>query len=259
MNKKAVDSARSLYYGLFSKMLVFREDDSRYDGIKEVLEVLAANPMEPNSAEALKELLQYMTSEGYRMLSDEYDDIFHNPENAVVRTTASFYDEGVESGKKRVEVKNFLGKTKIRRDEQNFREPEDSIAFLMTLMHELVELVMSGESSYLTVQHCLFEEVINGLMDCFVPSLYENEKSQAYKSLAVVMNAFLEFERLYFGVGKPKPKEIVDKKTDSCEFISDTEARRRAENRAKRAADSLVKSCAIDDSVFEDEAGVAEL
>lgn len=255
MNKKAVDEARSLYYGLFSKMLVYGENENRYEGVKEALEIMISSPMDQNSAEALKELLVYMTEEGYEILSEEFDDIFHNPESAIVRTTASFYDEGVESGKKRVEVKNFLGKTKIRRDESHYKEPEDSAGFLMTFMHELVELVMSGESGYVTVQHCLFDEVINSFLDVFIPNLYENEKSQAYKSLAIVMNAFLEFERLYFSVGKPKPKEIVERKTESCEFISDTEAKRRAENRIKRSAESLVKSCSLEDTDSEDTSG----
>ena len=45
-----------------------------------------------------------------KALIQEYDDIFHNPAFKVVRNTASYYDEGVESGHMRVAVKNFFGK-----------------------------------------------------------------------------------------------------------------------------------------------------
>lgn len=255
MNTKAVNEARSLYYGFFSKMLVYTENNDKYEDLSKALEIMIANPMEKNSQEALKEIQLFMTSGVYDAVRSEYDEIFHSPESAIVRSTASFYDEGVESGKKRVEVKNFLGKTKIRRDEKQCKEPEDSIGFLMTFMHELVELTIAGEESYQHIQHCLFSEVLNEFWDIFIPNLYENEKSNIYKSLAIVMSAFLEFERLYFKVSKPKPRELTVRKDDSCEFISDVEAKRRAENRIKRNADALIKSCSLEDTGAEDTAG----
>ena len=49
-------------------------------------------------------------------------------------------------------------------------------------------------------------------------------------------------------------KEKIIKK-ESCEFISDEEARRRAQNRIEKAAESLQQSCALEDLYFEDEGG----
>jgi len=259
MNRHEVNPARSLYYGFLSKMLVYSAEDGRFDGLMEALEVMIANPLDANSAEALKEIYAFLESGSYASLIEEYDAIFHDPESPIVRTTASYYDEGVESGKKRLEVKQFLAKTKIRRDEKHYKEPEDSIGFLVTFMHELIELVISGEHQYDSVQHCLFDEILNGFEDTFIIDLYEHECANAYKSLAVVMQAFLAFERLYFGVSKPKPKPKVTSESESCEFVSETEEKRRAANRIERSADSLVKSCALEDDAFEDEAGISEL
>jgi len=250
MNKEAVNKARSVYYGFFSKMLVFTENENRFDGLKEALDIMIANPMDENSAEALKEINEFINLGNYTVLINEYDDIFHNPESAVVRNTASYYDEGVESGKKRVVVKDFLAKTKIRRDEKHFKEPEDSVGFLVTFMHELIELIVSGEKSYDTLQHCLFTELINEFIDEYIEALYEHEKSNAYKSLAVVLNAFIAFERLYFDVSKPAPKEKIIRKEEPCEFISDAEAARRKRNREAKAADSIVKACDIPEESF---------
>jgi TorA maturation chaperone TorD len=250
MNKEAVNPARSLYYGFFSKMLVFSDKADRFDGLKEALDVMIANPIDENSAEALKEIKEFVELGGLESIASEYDDIFHNPESQVVRNTASFYDEQVESGKKRVEVKNFLAKTKIRRDEQNFKEPEDSVGFLVTFMHELIELIIKGENSYDTLQHCLFKEIINEFIDEYIEAIYENDKSNAYKSVAVVLNAFIEFERLYFDVTKPAPKEKIVKKEEPCEFISDEEAARRKRNREAKAADAIIKACEIPEETF---------
>ncbi len=257
MNKEAVNGARSLYYGLLSKMLVFTEDVHRFDGLTEALDVMIANPLDANSAEALKEIRAYLEDGHTKKVIDEYDRIFHDPQSPIVRTTASYYDEGVESGKKRLEVKNFLAKTRLRRDEAHYKEPEDSIGFLVTFMHELIELILSGEEGYDTLQHCLFAEVINEFIDTFIVELYEHPEANVYQSLAVVMAAFIAFERLYFNVEKPKPKAVVTKQSEPCEFISDTEAKRRAKNRIERSAEALVKSCALEDDTFEDEAGVS--
>jgi TorA maturation chaperone TorD len=259
MNKEAVNGARSLYYGLLSKMLVFTEDPHRFDGLAEALDVMITNPIDANSAEALKEILAYLEAGHAEAITDEYDAIFHDPESPIVRTTASYYDEGVESGKKRLEVKNFLAKTRLRRDESHYKEPEDSIGFLVTFMHELVELIIAGEESYDTLQHCLFAEVINEFIDRLIVELYEHPEANIYKSLAVVMAAFTAFERLYFNVEKPKAKEKISKQAEDCEFISDTEAKRRAQNRIEKNAESLVKSCALEDDAFEDEAGISQM
>ncbi|WP_458700265.1 molecular chaperone [Sulfurospirillum sp. 1307] len=254
INKEQLNPARSLYYGFFSKMFVFSESEDRFAGVKEALEVMIENSLDDNSKEALKEIKEFFELGGEQVFIEEYDEIFHNPETKIVRNTASFYDEGLESGKKRLEVKNFLSKTRIRRDEKNFKESEDSVGFLVTFMHELIELIINGEKSYDTLQHCLFSEVINEFIDEFISEVYNHKKANAYKSVAVVFNAFIEFERLYFDVAKPAIKERpVKKETNECEFISDEEAKRRAENRAKKAADSLVQACSLEESYSEGE------
>ena len=236
MNKDSVNGARSLYYGFFSKMFVFKEGKNRFDGVKEALDVMIENPLDQNSKEALKEIKEFFEVGGVKALIEEFDDVFHNPESTVVKDTASYYDENLESGKKRLEVKNFLAKTKIRRDERSYQESEDSVGFLVTFMHELIELIMGGEKSYETLHRCLFEEIINVFFDEFIVALYENDKSNAYKSVAVVLNAFIEFERLYFDVIKPAPKEKRIKKEEFCETISDEKVARRKRNREAKEA-----------------------
>ena len=243
----AVNTARSIYYGFFSKMFVFTPNIDRFEGVDEALDILIKNPLDENSGEALKEIKEFIKAYGNQGLSDEFDDIFNNPVTQTVRDTASFYSEGVESGRKRVEVKNFLAKTRIRRNEKVFTDNEDSVGFLVTFMHELIELVSSGEKQYETVEHCLYTEVINEFFDEFIVALYEHDKANAYKSLAIVLNAFIEFERLYYKVQKPKAKEKIQKKEEVKEVISDAEAKRRSENRKKREGDLLHSSCKLDD------------
>lgn len=239
INKESVNKARSLYYGLLSKMFLFTTSKERYAGVLEALDGMIENPIDENSGEALKEIKSFIIEKGEEALIQEYDDVFHNPAYKVVRNTASYYDEGVESGHMRVAVKNFLAKTRIRRDENNFKENEDSVGFILTFMHELIELIIAGQKEYDTVQHCLFVEVINPFIDEFIVNVYEHKMSQAYQSVAVVFNAFIAFERMYFEVAKPPMKEA--KRAERPEVISGAEARRRAENKAKRDADKAAQ------------------
>ena len=235
INKESVNKARSLYYGFFSKMFVFTTDPNRYTGVLEALDVMIENPIDENSAEALKEIKEFMLSFKESSLIQEYDDIFHNPSYKVIRNTASYYDEGVESGKKQLEVKNFLAKTKIRRNEKHFKENEDSVGFIFTFMHELIELIVAEQKEYGTLQHCVFVEIINPFIDEFIIHVYEHKMSKIYKSISIVLNAYIAFERMYFEVAKP-PFKVIERVVKPVEPISSAEARRRAENKAKKAA-----------------------
>ena len=239
LNKESVNKARSLYYGFLSKMFVFTATNDRYEGVLQALDVMIENPIDENSAEALKEIKSFIMERGEQALVQEYDDIFHNPAYKVVRNTASYYDEGVESGHMRVEVINFLAKTRIRKNEAHFKENEDSIGFIFTFMHELVELLVAGHKEYDTLQHCMFTEIINPFIDEFIVCVYEHKMAKAYQSISIVLNAFIAFERMYFEVAKPplKQKARVQK---PVEPISPAEARRRAENKAKKAAGEAV-------------------
>ncbi|AFL68158.1 TorD/DmsD family molecular chaperone [Sulfurospirillum barnesii] len=246
INKESVNKARSLYYGFLSKMFVFTTSPERYKGLEEALSIMAQNPIDENSGEALKEIQLFLAQGGEEAFTQEYDDLFHNPSYKVVRNTASYYDEGVESGKKQLEVKNFLAKTKIRRDEKHFKENEDSVGFIFTFMHELIELIMHDQKEYETLQHCLFTEVVNPFIDEFIVKVYEHPMAKMYQSVAIVLNAFIAFERMYFEVAKPPLKEVErTQKPQPLEILSGAEARRRAENKAKKEADKAKKAVEV--------------
>ena len=240
INKESVYKARSLYYGLFSKLFAFTQQENRYDGIIEVLATMIENPIDENSGEALKEIQDFLNTNGYTALEEEYERIFHSLSTKVIPTTASYYHEGFENGRKKIEVRNFLAKTRIRRNEEVFKENEDSVGFLMTFMHELIELGLQGEKTYATIEHCLFKEIINEFIDLFIVRLYEHPHANIFQSVAIVLNAFMEFERLYFDVNKVVMMEDKGKRIQ--EGVSEAEAKRRAANKAKKEADKAQKA-----------------
>jgi TorA maturation chaperone TorD len=235
-DNQTINKARALYYNFFANFFVISPKSENYFELIRLLNILKENPLDDSSAEALNNISNLLDKSSNVVLFQEFDDLFHNPLTKKIRQTASFYDEGVESGKKRVEMLEFISKTKLRRDEDSYCEYEDSIGFIFSIMAELSDLLANGEDIYKNTVHCIFAQVLNEFIDEFAKDVYEHEKAIIYKELIVVLHSFIEFERLYLEVSKPIKKEkVVKKHDDNWGNISQEERERRERNRALKA------------------------
>uniref|UniRef100_UPI004047C7EA TorD/DmsD family molecular chaperone n=1 Tax=Aliarcobacter sp. TaxID=2321116 RepID=UPI004047C7EA len=247
-DNQAINKARALYYNLFANFFVESSKSENYFELIRLIKILKENSLDETSSEALENIFKLLDPSSNIELIKEFDNLFHNPKTKKIRQTASFYDEGVESGKKRVEMINFVAKTKLRRDENAYFEYEDSVGFIFSLMAELSDLIANGEKEYENTVHCIFAQIINEFIDEFAKEVYEHNNSKIFKELMVVLHSFVAFERLYLEVSKPAKKEkIVKIKEESCEVISDEELERRARNKALKAmGPKQEESCPID-------------
>lgn len=256
MNEKNINKARALYYAMFSRCFVFTTDNSRYFELVNFIDTLKENPLDKSSEKALLEIKETVQSDSNITFMREFDEIFHSPETYIVRTTASYYDENIESGKKRVEMQNFLAKTKIRRDEKEYSDYEDHIGFIFAVMSELCELIANGEEQYSNTAHCIFEQILNEFIDEFAKELYEHESAVIFKNVVVLLKSFIEFERIYLEVSIPMNKESKTQVQPKQEDIPEEELARRERNRLLRAQGPKKEqdSCSIDvDNYVEDD------
>ncbi|MDC0933063.1 molecular chaperone TorD family protein [Arcobacteraceae bacterium] len=245
---QVITKARGLYYNLFANFFIVSSDTKNYLGIISLINILKDKSLDSSSQEALNNLADLLDPISNVKLMEEYDALFYSPMSKNIRLTASFYDEGVESGKKRLEMIQFIGKTKLRRDEKEFYEYEDFIGFIFAFLAELCDLVANGEKIYENTIHCIFDQILNDFADDVAKVLYEHDSSKIYKELMIVLHSFLEFERLYLDVSKPKPKDTY-KNIESPAVISEKEKERRAKNKALKALGPKKKedeSCPID-------------
>lgn len=235
-DNQTINKARALYYNFFANFFVPSAKSENYFELIRILNILKQNPLDEISSNALNNISSLLNPSSNVSLIKEFDDLFHNPLNQKVRQTASYYDEGVESGKKRVEMIEFVAKTKLRRDENNYFEYEDSVGFIFSLMAELSDLLANGQKEYENTVHCIFAQILNEFIDEFAKTIFEHEKSNIYKQLMIVLHSFLEFERLYLEVSKPPKKEkTIKKQGDNWGDISNEERLRREKNRALKA------------------------
>ena len=241
MNEENINRARALYYAMFSRCFVFTTDNSRYFELINFIDILKENPLDKMSQNALDDVRKLIKSDSNVAFMSEYDEIFHSPETKNIRTTASYWDENVESGKKRVQMQNFLGKTKIRRDEKTYADYEDSVGFIFTVMSELSELIANGDAQYKNTSHCIFEDILNEFIDDFSRELYEHESADIFKHIVIILKSFVEFERIYLEVSAPPIKERVLKQEAAKEEISQEELERRARNKLLRESGPKVE------------------
>ncbi len=236
MKEQEINKARAIYYKIFSNFFVYTADVNRYFQLLNLIDLVKENALDESSAKAFENISSKLQKDSNVVYVQEFDNIFYNPQTTSVRTTASYYDEGVESGKKRVQMLDFLAKTKIRRDEKNYTEHEDSIGFIFAVLSELAVLVSEGEESYKTLQHCIFAEILNEFVDEFSKIIYEHESADIFKDVIVALLSFMEFERLYLDVSRAKIKEPKPVGKAKEEFVSAEELERRARNKALKVA-----------------------
>ncbi|MBR8463374.1 molecular chaperone TorD family protein [Campylobacter sp. faydin G-24] len=227
-DQSAILAARKLYYTLFEELFVFSYD-GRYKDVQNFLNFIKDSALDEDSTSAANTLILKFSPENIENIIQEYDEIFHAPPNAI-HNTFSYYEEGYEAGIACVRVRKLLSKTDVRRDENKFKENEDSIGFVFALMAEFISRQMSGDNVYKDYAKELFVSVINPFIDEFVEILFYHPNAVAYKYVAILLQGFIEFERMFYNERKP----VIEKKIKTQDGISRSEAIRREKNRIRR-------------------------
>ncbi len=222
-------AGRGLYYSLFSRFFVFSQDADRFSGVNAMLGLASTHALNEESAAAIMRIQARFDEKNPQNLADEFDEIFHAPPSPL-RNSLSYYDEGYEVGHACAKVRKILARTDLRRDEAKFKENEDNVGFVFALMSEFIaresELELYGE-----LEEQLFKEVINPNVDEFIESLFNHKSSEIYKDVAVLLQGFIEFERVVLSAPRPinhgKNKKTLD-------GVSRSEAIRRQKNRVRK-------------------------
>ena len=222
-------AGRGLYYSLFSRFFVFSQDADRFSGVNAMLGLASAHALNEESAAAIMRIQAKFDEKNSQNLADEFDEIFHALPSPL-RNSLSYYDEGYEVGHACAKVRKILARTDLRRDEAKFKENEDNVGFVFALMSEFIaresELELYGE-----LEEQLFKEIINPNIDEFIENLFNHESSEIYKDVAVLLQGFVEFERVVLSAPRPI-NHGENKKT--LDGVSRSEAIRRQKNRVRK-------------------------
>ena len=222
-------AGRGLYYSLFSRFFVFSQGADRFSGVNAMLGLASAHALNEESAAAIMRIQARFDEKNPQNLADEFDEIFHAPPSPL-RNSLSYYDEGYEVGHACAKVRKILARTDLRRDEAKFKENEDNVGFVFALMSEFIaresELELYGE-----LEEQLFKEIINPNIDEFIEGLFNHESSEIYKDVAVLLQGFVEFERVVLSAPRPINQ---GENTKTLDGVSRSEAIRRQKTRVRK-------------------------
>lgn len=202
MHKQNIDNARVFLYNLLS--LLFVEEHAKHQSalIVENLELLASNAFDEDVSDAAKNIVEYLKDDTTKDFYTEYQNLFLVPFGDYVSLSASWYYEEREGGAMLLKVRDILAKTKIRKDENSFKAPEDHYGFIFTLATYLIEQKIKGELED-DLQKELFISVINPYCDQIAYKLMASD-TKVYNNVGAILGNFCNFERAYLDVTTPK-------------------------------------------------------
>jgi len=208
MDHEAINRARAMYYGMFASLFAFNFDEKNLATVVESIDVLASQPIDDESGQALHSMQKMLLATTYQEVKDESDMVFFSPTTSLIPTTASYYDEQRDDGKKRVDMMNYVLASTFRRNTELFKENEDHIEFVSLFMQKLIEEQLPGKDGSEEVAKNVFENILNHMLDPLSRKLYEHEHSELYKHAAVVLDSFTQLERLYLNVARPDEQSV---------------------------------------------------
>lgn len=197
---KDILKARSYYYEFASSAIFFSEKEEFFKNMQEKIKELSKFPIADENMTDFELMSKFSFSE----FKNEQNNIFFNFSYANIPTTASFYDEGRDNGKARLDVINIVKKSPYRRDEKKCEEGEDFIGFIFALMATFLQDEIKDEKPELSTE--LFTKSINNFIDEFLEMIEKSKQAMFFKAYANVMTNFIALERSLLNVTAPVKK-----------------------------------------------------
>lgn len=200
MRNKEIDQARVFIYNILSLLFVEEHAKNSANETVQQLKVLVENSFDEEVAKAAQNIVNYLQDQSSEKLYEHYQELFLVPFGKHISLSSSLYHEQREAGTMLVKVRDVLAKTKIRKDENTFKAPEDHYGFIFTLCTYLIEQSLL-ESTQEDLHKELFVSVINPYIEALIFSLNESD-DLVYTNVGEILGTFIQFERAYLDINK---------------------------------------------------------
>ncbi|WP_104733500.1 molecular chaperone TorD family protein [Helicobacter felis] len=193
-------TARALYYRLWHYMVVFVQEESVFNELKTLVNHLKNYPFDLESGRAWQELDSFL-AQGLESFREEQNAVLFSPSYNFVPLSASYYLEGQDNGKKRLETIALLKQSGLRLESHTLPYPtaEDDLAFLTLMMNAFLQQLLT-DSAFFGLHEKLFKDFFHLFSDAFLEAISTHEKSVCYQNYAITLGAFIQHERLFFNL-----------------------------------------------------------
>lgn len=191
---------RFFFYDVFFSMFVREPTGEIIDAWRKGLGAIHEAGPDDSLGKPAGKLLEILTCENATWkVCEEYQRLFWLPDMHLVSLLASQYVDGKPFGKYLVRIREFIEKLPFRKCD-DYAEPEDSLAFHLDLMRQMVR--EENEASCLQAKSqwsALQNELVNGCMDQWVEKFLDQldgrEDQLFYAQVAIMLRAYFEIER----------------------------------------------------------------
>lgn len=195
-----IQIVRKYFYEFFSSAFNFVDEDKFSIFIAQA-KALGEFPLEDKLIKDFEVILSY----NLKAFLHEQNAVFFDFSYVNIPITASFYDEGRDDGRKKLQACEILRKSPYRKDEKS-SQSEDEFGFIFALMPYLIDYNESIAKEF-------FEKILNSVIDEFIEKLKIHKNSHFFIHFGNIMEVFFKFERHILNIEKPKKsnsKSVAD-------------------------------------------------
>ncbi|WP_120955702.1 molecular chaperone TorD family protein [Helicobacter mehlei] len=192
--------ARAIYYRLWHYMVVFVQKEVIFNELKALANHLKDFPFDVSSAQAWQEFDTFL-AQGLQAFEAEQNAVLFAPGEVFVPLSASYYLEGQDNGKKRLEAIALLKQSGLHIESYTITSPiaEDDLAFLTLMMNAFLQQLLEDQG-FFSLHEKLFKDFFHLFSDAFLEAISTHKKSVCYQSFAIILGAFIQHERLFFNL-----------------------------------------------------------
>ncbi len=192
--------ARALYYRLWHYMVVFVQNEGIFNELKTLANHLKDFPFDSNTAQGWQELHAFL-EQGLETFKQEQNALLFAPGECFIPMSASYYLEGQDNGKKRLEAIALLKQSGLHIESHTITSPvaEDDLAFLTLMMNAFLQQLLE-DRGFFSLHEKLFKDFFHLFSDAFLEAISTHKKSVCYQSFAIILGAFIQHERLFFNL-----------------------------------------------------------
>ncbi|CRF50524.1 Putative formate dehydrogenase-specific chaperone [Helicobacter heilmannii] len=192
--------ARALYYRLWHYLVVFVHDEELFGELSALVAHLKDYPFNAQTAQAWQEIESFL-GQGLEALKSEQNAVLFAPGEQFVPLSASYYLEGQDNGKKRLEAIALLKQSGLHIESHTIGAPvaEDDLAFLTLMMNAFLKEMLANPH-FFALHATLFKDFFHLFSDAFIETIITHKSSVCYKNCAIILSAFIQHERLFFNL-----------------------------------------------------------
>ncbi|WP_163556277.1 TorD/DmsD family molecular chaperone [Helicobacter suis] len=192
--------ARALYYRLWHYMVVFIATKESFEQLRALVDHLKNFPFDTQTQQAWQDWHAFL-ERGFEAFLAEQNAVLFAPDSSFVPMSASYYLEGQDNGKKRLEAIAILKQSGLHLESHTlpYAVSEDDLGFLTLMMNAFLQQILEGQDLW-ELHARLFKDFFHLFGDAFIEAIASHKKSICYQNCAIILSAFIKHERLFFNL-----------------------------------------------------------